>query len=65
MQDATIQGDLLFTLLTYGLAVFVAIFVALTAVYVLAYFEKLPPTLEDLEQALGRPVITRVPLGGS
>lgn len=65
MQDATLQGDLLFTLLTYGLAVFLAVFVAMTAVYVLAYFEKLPPTLEDLEQALGRPVITRVPLGGS
>lgn len=65
MQDATIQSNLIFTLLTYALGVFLAAFVALTAVYLLAYFEKMPPTIQELEQAFGRPVITRVPLAGS
>jgi capsular polysaccharide biosynthesis protein/flagellar biosynthesis chaperone FliJ len=60
MQDARIQSALLFTLLTYGLAVFVALFVSITAVYMLAYFEKTPTTVDDLEALFGAPVIGRV-----
>lgn len=65
LQDATIQSSLLMTLLTYALGVFLAVFVSLTTVYLLAYFEKLPPSIQELEQALGRPVIIRVPTGST
>jgi capsule polysaccharide export protein KpsE/RkpR len=60
MQDAQIQSNLLFTLLTYSLAVFVALFVSTTIVYLLAYFEKAPTKVEDLEREFGAPVIGRV-----
>lgn len=60
MQEARVQSALLFTLLTYGLAVFAAVFVSVTAVYLLAYFEKAPTTVEDLEREFGAPVIGRV-----
>ena len=60
MQDAQVQSALLFTLLTYALAVFVALFVSITAVYLLAYFEKAPTTIDDLEREFGAPVIGHV-----
>jgi capsule polysaccharide export protein KpsE/RkpR len=60
MQDAQVQSSLLFALLTYGLAVFVALFSSITAVYLLAYFEKVPATVDDLEREFGAPVIGRV-----
>lgn len=61
MQDASIQSDMLMTLLTYGLGVFVAVFASLTTVYVLGYFEKVPASIDDIERVFGRPVIGRIP----
>jgi capsule polysaccharide export protein KpsE/RkpR len=61
MQDAAIQSNLVMTLLTYALAVFLAVFVSLTAVYLLAYFEKMPASVEDIERVFGKPVIGRIP----
>ncbi len=61
MQDAAIESNILMMLLTYGLGVFLAVFVSMTAVYLLAYFEKLPASIEDIERVFGKPVIGRVP----
>ena len=34
---------------------------ALLLVYVLMFFEKLPPTTDELEKVLGAPIIGRIP----
>ncbi|HEX5478301.1 MAG TPA: hypothetical protein VFY79_01135 [Dehalococcoidia bacterium] len=65
LQDATIESNMVMTLLTYGLAIFLAVFVSLTAIYLLAYFEKMPASVEDIERVFGKPVIGRIPAAGS
>jgi capsular polysaccharide biosynthesis protein len=49
------------TAIRYAIAVFLAVFVSLVSLYVLMFFEKLPPTIDQLEKALGAPVIGRIP----
>lgn len=61
LHSASIQSNLWWQLLTYALGVAVAIFASLTAVYLLAFFERVPPTVRELEQEFGRPVLARVP----
>ncbi len=65
LEGAVLQSSMLMTLLTYGLGVFLAVFLSLTGIYLLAYFEKVPPSVEEIEQAFGRPVMGRVPAAGS
>ncbi len=60
LQNAHLQTSLIWLILTYALGVFVAVFVSVTAVYVLAYFEREPVTVEDIEREFGAPVIGRV-----
>jgi capsular polysaccharide biosynthesis protein len=57
----TLKSVFWWTAIRYAVAIFVAVFVSLLLLYVLMFFEKLPPTTEELEKALGAPVIARVP----
>lgn len=59
--DAKIQSNLWFMMLTYALAVFLAVFLSLSTVYLLASFERPMTTDRELEEALGAPVIGRIP----
>ena len=61
LEDAQIQSNLWWTAITYALGVLLALFFSFTAVYVLAFYEKAPPTVRELERRLGQPVIARVP----
>lgn len=49
------------TAIRYAVAIFVAVFVSLLLIYVLMFFEKLPPTTDELEKVLGAPIIGRIP----
>lgn len=59
--EPTLKSVFWWTAIRYAVAIFVAVFVSLLLLYVLMFFEKLPPTAEELEKALGAPVIGRVP----
>lgn len=61
MQEATLQSDLWWLLLTYGLATALSLFLGLTAIYLLAYFHAMPWTAAELEGHLGWPVLAQVP----
>lgn len=60
LQPATLQTSLVWTVLTYGLGVFLAVFVSVSCVYLLAYFQRVPPTIDEIEKALGTPVLGHI-----
>jgi hypothetical protein len=60
-ETATIQPNTWWTIIRYAAAVLLAIFVSLTLVYILAFFERTPPSVEELEREFSRPVIGHVP----
>jgi hypothetical protein len=59
--SASLVSGLWWTIIRYTVAVTLAIFLALTAVYLIALFERTPPTVQDLEREFGKPVIARIP----
>ncbi|HEY5625581.1 MAG TPA: hypothetical protein VIT93_03725, partial [Dehalococcoidia bacterium] len=61
LHPASIQSNLWWQILTYALGLAVAIFAGLTTIYLLAFFERVPPTVRELEQEFGRPVLAKVP----
>jgi capsular polysaccharide biosynthesis protein len=61
LHEATIQSDLWWKVITYSLAIILALFISLTAIYLLGYFQRMPPTLEELEGAFSRPILARIP----
>jgi capsular polysaccharide biosynthesis protein len=65
VERAQLKSAFWWTAIRYAVAVFVAVFISLLLVYVLCFFEKAPPTIQDLEGVLGSPIIGRVPRGAS
>ena len=61
LESAVVVSGLWWTMITYTLAVMLAIFLSLTLIYLLAFFERTFPTSEELERQLGAPVLVRVP----
>jgi capsular polysaccharide biosynthesis protein len=62
LDSASVQSRLWFTFITYALGILVAILLALSTVYVLAYFERQPLTVDEVERDLGAPVLVRLPV---
>jgi len=58
---ARVQSDLFFALITYALAVFVALFLAISIVYLSALFERVPPTNRELEGMFKNPIMVQIP----
>lgn len=61
LESAVVVSGLWWAMITYALAVMLAIFLSLTLIYLLAFFERTFPTSEELERQLGAPVLVRVP----
>ena len=61
VESASIVSGLWWNIIRYAVAVMFAIFLSLTAVYFLTFFERVPPTKEDYERELGAPVLARIP----
>lgn len=61
MDDASLTSNLLWQIITYALAVIVALFGGLTIIYLLSVFERVPLTARQIEAALGIPVLAHVP----
>jgi len=61
LESAVAVSGLWWTMITYTLAVMLAIFLSLTLIYLLAFFERTFPTAEELERQLGTPIIVRIP----
>ncbi len=61
VDNAELVSGLWWTMIRYAVSVMLALFLALIAVYLLALFEKRPPTIDELEQELGRSVLARIP----
>ena len=59
--SAEIQSNVFWKMLTYALAFTLAILLSLSIVYLYAQFERLPPTIEELEETFGLTVTTQVP----
>lgn len=64
LDDAALQSSVLWLIMTYGLAVIGALFMALTIVYLLSVFERVPLTVREIETVLGIPVLAHVPRAG-
>jgi capsular polysaccharide biosynthesis protein len=58
---AQIESDMFFTMITYALALLVAVLVAISIVYFSALFERVPPTNREIEQTLGAAIMAQVP----
>ncbi|MEO6197798.1 MAG: hypothetical protein ABIP58_06780 [Dehalococcoidia bacterium] len=65
VEQAQLKSVFFWTAIRYAVAIFVAVFLSLLLVYVLCFFERIPPTLSNLEKALGKPVIGRIPKAAS
>lgn len=65
VERAKLKSVFFWTAIRYAVAIFVAAFLSLLLIYVLCFFERIPPTLNDLEKTLGKPVIGRIPRGAS
>lgn len=58
---ARLQSDMFFTMITYALALVVALLLAVSIIYLSALFERVPPTNRELEQTFGSPIMVQVP----
>jgi capsule polysaccharide export protein KpsE/RkpR len=65
LDSARIPSSFWRTVLPYGLAVVLSLLVALCVVYLLAFFEREPITVERIRHELGVPVLARVPSAAS
>ncbi|MDO8614716.1 MAG: hypothetical protein Q7T33_03130 [Dehalococcoidia bacterium] len=61
LHEASIQSNLWWKMITYALAVILALFISLTGIYLLGYFQPQAPTVGELEGAFARPVLARIP----
>ena len=61
LESAVAVSGLWWAMITYTLAVMLAMFLSLTLIYLLAFFERTFPTAEELERQLGAPLLVRVP----
>jgi hypothetical protein len=61
LDDAEIRTDVFFTLITYALAVTLAIFLAISIIYFFALYERVAPSPQELEAIFGQSVTTQVP----
>ena len=59
--SAEIQSNAFSKMLMYALGFTLAILLSLSIVYLYAQFERLPPTIEELEETFGLTVTTQVP----
>jgi hypothetical protein len=65
LDSASVHSSFLRTLLPYALALVLSVLVSLCVVYLLAYFEREPVTVERIRHELGVPVLARVPSAAS
>ncbi len=61
LNQADLDSNLMWQIITYGLAVIVALFTGLTIIYLLAVFDRVPLTIREIESMLGLPVLAEVP----
>lgn len=61
LDDASLDSGLLWLIVTYGLAVIAALFTALTVIYLLTVFDRVPLSVREIETVLGIPVLAHVP----
>jgi capsular polysaccharide biosynthesis protein len=61
LANAKLSSGLLLLIVYYGLGVIAALFTALTVIYLLAIYERVPLTVREIEAALGLPVLAQVP----
>jgi capsular polysaccharide biosynthesis protein len=61
LDAATIQSNFWDTILKYALSLMAAVFLAVTIVYLLTFFEGSPLGVEELQRELGAPVLIRLP----
>ena len=59
--SAQVESNMFFVTLTYALGFTLALLLAISIVYLLAQFEKLPPSIKELEQTFNIPVTTQIP----
>ena len=64
LDPAAEEDQLLYLLLVYGLGAVSGIVLGLAAIYVLALVYKRPATAEEVAQALGAPILVRIPRAG-
>jgi hypothetical protein len=58
-----IESNLFWLIVTYGLAILLAVFAAFTLIYLLAIFEPVRPTVPEIERRFDVPVLAHVPHG--
>ena len=61
LESAVAVSGAWWTMITYALAIMLAIFLSLSLVYLFAYFERLAPSSEELQRAFGAPILMRIP----
>jgi uncharacterized protein involved in exopolysaccharide biosynthesis len=61
LDPAVYEDQLLYELLIYGLGAVAGIVLGLAAIYVLALVYRRPATAEEVAQALGAPILVRIP----
>lgn len=61
VKPAELVSGLWWTIIRYTVAVLLGLFITLTAIYLIALFEKNPPTVADLEREFSAPVLARIP----
>lgn len=61
LDHASIQSDFLKILITYLLSVLFAASAGLSAVYLIAYLDRAPQTISDVQELMGAPVLAQIP----
>lgn len=61
VENASLVSGTWWTIIRYAVAVILAMFLSLTAVYFLAFFERVPPSQEEIELEFGAPMLARIP----
>lgn len=61
LDRAAMVSSTWWTMIRYAIAVMLAIFLSLGAVYILTFFEKVPVTSQQLEEEFGVQVLARIP----
>jgi hypothetical protein len=61
LDSAASESQLLYLLLVFGLGLVSGLVLGLTAVYALALIYKMPATAEEVAQAIGAPILVRIP----
>ena len=61
VRPAALVSGLWWTIIRYTVAVLIGLFLSMTAIYLIALFERRPITVADLEQEFSAPVLARIP----